>query len=88
MPILLKAIPAGRYAVFLLFFIFLLLCVARLLTTQTFRSSYLSGLAKKQQNLFLELEPLRGTIYDSNLKPLAINLPAESLYLNTQVKSC
>jgi cell division protein FtsI (penicillin-binding protein 3) len=67
-------------AVFLLFFIFLLLCVARLLSTQLFRSSYLSSLAKKQQNLFLELEPMRGTIYDTNRKALAINLPAESLY--------
>lgn len=67
-------------AVFLLFFVFLVSCLFRLVFIQFFRSSYLADLAKKQHNLYLELEPLRGTIYDANLKPLAINLPAESLY--------
>jgi cell division protein FtsI/penicillin-binding protein 2 len=69
-------------AVFLFFFLFLFLCVARLFFIQVFRSSYLKGLAAKQHNLFVELEPLRGTIYDCNLKPLAINLPMDSLYAN------
>ncbi|MFH0826680.1 MAG: penicillin-binding transpeptidase domain-containing protein [Candidatus Omnitrophota bacterium] len=64
----------------MLFFVFFLSCLSRLVFIQFFRSSYLSGLAKKQHNLYLELEPLRGTIYDTNLKPLAINLPAESLF--------
>jgi len=67
-------------AVFLLFFVFLVSCLSRLVFIQFFRSSYLADLAKKQHNLYLELEPVRGTIYDTNLKPLAINLPAESLF--------
>jgi len=67
-------------AVFLLFFVFLIICISRLFFIQFFRSNYLAGLAKKQHNLFLELEPLRGAIYDSNLKPLAVNLPMDSLY--------
>lgn len=67
-------------AVFLVFFSFLILCTARLIFIQLFRSGYLSGIAKKQHNLFVELEPLRGTIFDCNLKPQAINLPSNSLY--------
>ncbi len=67
-------------AVFLLFLIVLIFCIARLFFIQFFRSSYLAGIANKQHNLFVELEPLRGIIYDTNLKPQTINMPADSLY--------
>lgn len=67
-------------AVFLFFLVFLLFCIARLFFIQIFRSSYLAGLAKKQHNLFVELEPLRGIIYDSNFKPQAFNIALDSLY--------
>lgn len=67
-------------AVFLVFFSFLIFCIARLIFIQLFRSSYLSGIARKQHNLFVELEPVRGAIFDCNLKPQAINLPANSLF--------
>jgi cell division protein FtsI/penicillin-binding protein 2 len=67
-------------AVFLLFIVFLFFCIARLFFIQLFRFSYLSGIAQKQQNLFIELEPRRGTIYDVNLKPQAVNMLADSLY--------
>ena len=66
--------------VFLLFFIFLLFCIARLLFIQFFRADYLKSIASKQHNLFLELEPRRGTIYDTNLKPQAINLAVDSVF--------
>jgi cell division protein FtsI/penicillin-binding protein 2 len=68
-------------AVFIFFLIFLLSCVCRLLYIQFFRSTYLTGIAKKQQNLFVELEPTRGTIYDSNLRPQAFNIPVDSVYI-------
>jgi cell division protein FtsI (penicillin-binding protein 3) len=67
-------------AVFLLFLAFLVLCVARLFFIQIFHSSYLSGIAKRQQNLFVELEPRRGTVYDCNLKPQAFNITVDSLF--------
>jgi len=67
-------------AVFLVFLFFLILCIARLFYIQFFRSRYLAGIAKKQQNLFVELEPVRGAIYDSNLKQQAVNIPVDSLY--------
>lgn len=65
---------------FLLFVIFLLFCITRLLFIQFFRSNYLSSIAKKQHSLFMELDPRRGTIYDINLKPQAVNIPVDSVY--------
>lgn len=47
---------------------------------QFFRSTYLKQIAKRQHSLFLELEPRRGTIYDSNLKAQAVNISRDSLY--------
>ena len=67
-------------AVFLVFFIFLLLCVGRLFFIQFFRSDYLTTIAKKQHNQLVELEPRRGTIYDCNFKAQAFNLSMDSLY--------
>jgi len=67
-------------AVFLVFFIFLLFCIARLFFVQFFRSNYLSDIARKQHNLFVELEPRRGAIYDINSKPQAFNMPVDSVY--------
>lgn len=77
--------PTSNYnrkvrAVFLLFLSFLIFCIARLIYIQIFRSDYLAQIAKKQHSLFVELEPRRGTIYDCNLKPQAINVAAYSLY--------
>lgn len=67
-------------AVFLFFLSFLIFCIGRLLYIQFFNSAYLADIARKQHNFFVELEPLRGVIYDSNLKPQTLNLPADSLY--------
>jgi len=66
--------------VFLFFLLFLIFCTLRVIYIQTFSSGYLDSIARKQHNLFLELEPLRGTIYDANIKPLAVNIPLDSLY--------
>jgi cell division protein FtsI (penicillin-binding protein 3) len=57
-----------------------LISLSRIFFIQCFRNRYLTLLAEKQQNLFIHLEPQRGTIYDRNLKPQAKNLPSESLY--------
>jgi len=64
----------------LVFFIFLLLCVGRLLFIQFFRSDFLTSIAKKQHNQLVELEPRRGAIYDCNLKSQAFNMSMDSLY--------
>lgn len=67
-------------AVFLFFLLFLFFCILRLFYIQIFRSNYLADIANKQHNLFAELEPFRGVIYDVNFKPQTLNLPADSLY--------
>ncbi|MFH1338337.1 MAG: penicillin-binding transpeptidase domain-containing protein [Candidatus Omnitrophota bacterium] len=73
-----------RRLVFCIFFLFFTICLSRLFYIQCFRNQYLVFLARKQQNLYINLEPYRGTIFDRNLRPLAINLPADSLYVVPQ----
>ncbi len=58
------------YSIFFLFYI------------QIFRSSYLASLAERQHERTIAIAPKRGTIYDRNMRPLAINLPVYSLYAN------
>lgn len=67
-------------AVFLFVLAFLAFSITRLLYIQLFRSRYLAGIAQKQQNICVELEPRRGAILDANFKPQALNVPADSLY--------
>lgn len=67
-------------AVFIFFFIFLVFCIARLFFIQFFRSEYLKGIARRQHNQFVELQPRRGNIYDCKLRPQAVNLAVDSLY--------
>ena len=62
------------------FLFFFLCCFLRLSYFQLFRSKYLSHIANQQHNLYLELEPVRGAIRDRNSKPLAFNVPSDSLY--------
>ncbi len=67
-------------AVFFAVLIFFIACLARLLYVQVFHADYLASIAKKQHNLYIELEPRRGTIYDANFKPQAVNLAFESVF--------
>lgn len=63
------------------FFLFLFVsCAGRILYIKFFKSKYLSHIADQQHNLYVELESLRGTIYDRDMKPQAFNLPCDSLY--------
>lgn len=68
------------YAVFFSFLLFFSFLIARLFYIQFSRSQYLKGLAERQHNLYVELEPRRGTIYDRKLRPQAFNIPMGSLY--------
>jgi cell division protein FtsI (penicillin-binding protein 3) len=67
-------------AAFLVFFVLIILSLVRLFYIQFFRSQYLKEIAQKQHNFFMELEPRRGTIYDTNLKPQAVNLICDSVF--------
>lgn len=72
-------------------FLFLIICLVffsfKLIFIQIFSASYLSNLAEKQHNYYIELEPLRGTIYDRHSRPLALNVPAYSLFANPRMMS-
>jgi cell division protein FtsI/penicillin-binding protein 2 len=57
----------------------------KLILIQIFKSPYLTGLAAKQHNFFIELEPVRGTIFDRNLRPMAFNVPVYSLFANPKI---
>ncbi|MCA9409222.1 MAG: hypothetical protein KC733_11070, partial [Candidatus Omnitrophica bacterium] len=54
---------------------------------QVFRADHLAALAAKQHNHSIEIEPIRGTISDRRLKPLALNVTAYSLYANPRMMS-
>jgi len=54
---------------------------------QIFRSSYLSEKADKQHNHVVDLEPRRGTIYDRDMRALALNVAAYSLFANPKAMS-
>lgn len=71
--------------VFLAFIIFLFLFSVKLILIQVYQADHLAGLAEKQHNHSIELEPLRGTIYDRNYRPLAMNISVQSLYANPKI---
>jgi len=50
-----------------------------------FRAEHLANLAQKQHNYLIQLEPVRGVIYDRKLRPLAFNVTASSLYVNPRI---
>lgn len=74
----------------LIFFIFLF-CITlffiKLSLIQIFRVDYLAEKADKQHNHIVELQPLRGGIYDRNMRSLAINVAAYSVFANPRSMS-
>ena len=53
-----------------------------LVTIQFFRSDFLARRAEQQHNHSVKIEPVRGIIFDRNLRPLALNMTVYSLYAN------
>ena len=75
-----------RFSFLIIFFLVCLFAFAiRLVLIQVFRSDYLSQLADKQHNQLIELEPIRGTIYDRMQRPLAVNVSVYSLFANPRM---
>ncbi len=81
----LRKYPFRFAAVFIFIFIGFLYSIGFLFYIQIFRSSFLANLAQRQHEHTMTIEPKRGTIYDRNMRPLAINLPVYSLYANARV---
>lgn len=57
----------------------------KLVLIQVFRSQHLSKLAEKQHNHSIEIEPVRGAIFDRKLRPLAVNATVYSLFANPRM---
>lgn len=72
----------STFLIYVLFFLFLIL---RLSYVQVIKYPYLSKLAQRQHNLVIKLEPIRGTIYDCNMRPLAFSINLESIYANPRM---
>ena len=75
-----------RFSVIILTLLIILFVFSiKLILIQIFRSPQLADLAQKQHHYFVEIEPVRGTIFDRNLRPMAFNVPVYSLYANPKV---
>ena len=74
-----------RFAVVSIFlFLGFAYSIGFLIFIQIFRADYLSHLAQRQREHSMVIEPRRGTIYDRNMRALAINLPVYSIYANAR----
>ena len=80
----LRKYPLRFAVVFIFLFAGFAYSIVFLIFIQIFRSDYLSNLAERQHEHSIVLEPRRGTIYDRNMRALAINLPVYSVYANAR----
>ncbi|HNW58179.1 MAG TPA: penicillin-binding transpeptidase domain-containing protein [bacterium] len=62
-----------------LLYFFILILIARLLYIEVFMREKFELLAEKQYLQEVRLDPVRGTIYDRRMRPLAINVPSVSI---------
>src|SRR3989338_7298108 len=87
-----RSVESRRHVLrFSLVFLILITClvgfVVKLVLIQTFRSGYLTRLAAKQHRHLVELEPVRGTIYDRKMRPIAFNVSVYSLFASHKMMS-
>ena len=80
----LRKYPLRFAVVFLFLFVGFAYSIGFLIFIQIFRADYLSALAQRQHEHSMVLEPRRGTIYDRNMRALAIDLPVYSIYANAR----
>ncbi len=80
----LRKYPLRFAVVCIVLFIGFAYSIGFLIFIQIFRSDFLSDLAQRQHEHSIVLEPRRGTIYDRNMRALAINLPVYSIYANAR----
>lgn len=70
--------------VFSLFISLLILLLIRIAYLQLALAHNFAKLAKKQHTEIIELQPKRGTIYDRNMRSLAVSLNLDSVYANAR----
>ncbi len=80
----LRKYPLRFAFIFIILFVGFAYSIGFLIFIQIFRAQYLSNLAQRQHEHSMVLEPRRGTIYDRNMRALAVNLPVYSVYANAR----
>ncbi|MDD3905894.1 MAG: penicillin-binding transpeptidase domain-containing protein [Candidatus Omnitrophica bacterium] len=73
-----------QIAVFVLFFIALAVLIIRLFYLQVLKHKFYYNLANEQHTVSVEIPPTRGTIYDSSMRVLAVNLNSNSVFVNSR----
>jgi cell division protein FtsI/penicillin-binding protein 2 len=71
-----------QIAVFLFFLLSLFLLLARLIYIQVLRHNFYRDIADQQHTVSIEIPPVRGTIFDRNMRILAVNLNTDSVFAN------
>lgn len=72
-------------AVFFFFILALSVLILRLLYIQVVKHSFYKKIADEQHTVSLEISPKRGTIFDRNMRILAVNLNKDSIFANPRV---
>lgn len=72
------------YLIFLSFNLIFFFLLARLVYVQLFKSSQFKDYARAQHNIFTEVEPQRGAIFDRNFKQLAFNAISYSIFATNE----
>lgn len=75
---------ARQVTVFLFFLLSLTILLFRLLYLQAIRHNFFSKIADEQHTVSIELLPKRGTIFDRNMRVLAVNLNNDSVFANAR----
>ncbi len=74
-----------QLAVFVFFILSLSILVLRLLYIQVVKHGFYKKIADEQHTVSLEIAPKRGTIFDRNMKVLAVNLHSDSIFANPRI---
>lgn len=80
-----RSLNSRLYLVFLFFALLFSFLIARLAYVQLFKSQQFKNLAGKQHKIFTEIAPLRGTIFDRNLKALTLNSISYSIFATREI---
>jgi len=77
-----RIVRARLIGIFLFFFLFLAFLSLRLFYLQALRHNFYNRIAAGQHTVSIELPPKRGTLFDRNMRVLAVNLNCSSVYAN------
>ncbi len=75
---------ARQVVIFLFIFLSLTILIVRLFYLQKIKHNFFVELANDQHVVSIELLPKRGTIFDRNMRVLAMNLHVDSVYANAR----